>query len=104
MSRQKKGKRKDDGVIMNEAIRARELRVIGENKEQFGIIPREVALELAEEQGLDLVLLSPDANPPVAKIMDYGKHKYQMEKKKKEQRKGRSRSPSKQKSKRTRKV
>ncbi len=88
MSKQRgKGRRKDDGVIMNEAIRARELRVIGENKEQYGIIPREVALELAEEQGLDLVLLSADANPPVAKIMDYGKHKYQMEKKRKEAKK-----------------
>jgi translation initiation factor IF-3 len=82
-----KGRRKDDGVIMNDAIRARELRVIGENKEQFGIVPRDVALDLAEERGLDLVLLSPDANPPVAKIMDYGKHKYQMEKKKKEAKK-----------------
>jgi translation initiation factor IF-3 len=72
---------------MNEAIRAKELRVIGDNKKQFGIVPRDVALKLAEEQDLDLVLLSPDANPPVAKIMDYGKHKYQMEKKKKEAKK-----------------
>jgi translation initiation factor IF-3 len=72
---------------MNDAIRARELRVVGDDKKQFGIIPRDVALKLAEEQGLDLVLLSPDANPPVAKIMDYGKHKYQMEKKRKEAKK-----------------
>jgi len=89
LSKQQRNKRggKSDGVIMNDAIRARELRVIGENKENYGIISREDALTLAEEQGLDLVLLSPDANPPVAKIMDYGKHKYQLEKKKKEAKK-----------------
>ena len=88
MSKQgtRRGK-KGDGVIMNDAIRARELRVIGENKEQYGILSKEEALNLAEEQGLDLVLVSPDANPPVARIMDYGKHKYQMEKKKKEAKK-----------------
>ncbi len=72
---------------MNDAIRARELRVVGEDKQQYGIIPREEALRLAEEQGLDLVLISPDATPPVAKIMDWGKHKYQLEKKKKEAKK-----------------
>jgi len=47
-------------------------------------VPRDEALEVAEDRGLDLVLVSPLARPPVAKIMDYGKHKYQMEKKKKE--------------------
>jgi len=72
---------------MNDAIRARELRVVGEDKEQYGIISRDEALKIAEEKGLDLVLLSPDATPPVAKIMDYGKHKYQVEKKKKEAKK-----------------
>lgn len=90
MSRQQRngrGNRKGDGIVMNDAIKARELRVVGENKEQYGIIPREEALRLAEQEGLDLVLLSPDANPPVAKIMDYGKHRYQLEKKKKEARK-----------------
>ncbi|MCK4440991.1 MAG: translation initiation factor IF-3, partial [Sulfurovaceae bacterium] len=55
--------------------------------EQFGIISRDEALQIAEEKGLDLVLVSPNARPPVAKIMDYGKHKYQQEKKKKEARK-----------------
>ncbi|WP_457602244.1 translation initiation factor IF-3, partial [Nitratifractor sp.] len=72
---------------MNEAIRARELRVVGDDKEQYGIISRDEALKIAEEKGLDLVLLSPDATPPVAKIMDYGKHKYQQERKKKEAKK-----------------
>ena len=85
--RNTRGKRKDDGVIMNDDIRARELRVVGDNKEQYGIIPKEEALKLAEEQGLDLVLISPEAKPPVAKIMDWGRHKYQIEKKKKEAKK-----------------
>ncbi len=72
---------------MNEAIKAKELRVVGDDKAQYGIIPRQEALKIAEEKGLDLVLISPDATPPVAKIMDYGKHKYQVEKKKKEAKK-----------------
>ncbi|ADV47351.1 translation initiation factor IF-3 [Nitratifractor salsuginis] len=85
--RNTRGKRREDSVIMNDAIRARELRVVGDDKEQYGIIPRADALKIAEEKGLDLVLISPDATPPVAKIMDYGKHKYQVEKKKKEAKK-----------------
>jgi translation initiation factor IF-3 len=72
---------------MNERIRDRELRVLADDGEQFGIISRDEALKIAEERGLDLVLMSPDAKPPVAKIMDYGKHKYQLEKKKKEAKK-----------------
>jgi translation initiation factor IF-3 len=81
-----RGRKKDD-VIRNDAIRARELRVIGEDGTQYGIISRDEALSIAEEKGLDLVLVSPDAKPPVAKIMDYGKHKYEQEKKKKEAKK-----------------
>ena len=72
---------------MNDAIRAHELRVLGDDGEQFGIISRDEAMQIAEEKGLDLVLMSPDAKPPVAKIMDYGKHKYELEKKKKEAKK-----------------
>jgi translation initiation factor IF-3 len=72
---------------MNDAIRVSELRVLGDDGEQFGIISRDEAMNIAEEKGLDLVLVSPDAKPPVAKVMDYGKHKYQLEKKKKEARK-----------------
>jgi len=72
---------------MNDNIRAKELRVLSDDGEQFGIISRNEALNIAEDRGLDLVLVSPNAKPPVAKIMDYGKHKYQLEKKKKEARK-----------------
>jgi translation initiation factor IF-3 len=72
---------------MNDAIRASELRVLTSEGEQLGIISRNEALEIANERGLDLVLMSPTAKPPVAKIMDYGKHKYEVEKKKKEARK-----------------
>lgn len=72
---------------MNDDIRAHELRVIGDDGEQFGIISKDEALQIAERKGLDLVLMSPDAKPPVAKIMDFGKHKYELEKKKKEAKK-----------------
>ena len=72
---------------MNDKIRVHELRVLGDEGEQLGIISRDEALQIADEKGLDLVLVSPDAKPPVAKIMDYGKYKYEQEKKKKEARK-----------------
>ena len=72
---------------MNDSIRAIELRVLGGDGEQFGIISRDDALRIADNRGLDLVLVSPNAKPPVAKIMDYGKYKYEQEKKKKEARK-----------------
>ncbi|OCL97178.1 translation initiation factor IF-3 [Arcobacter porcinus] len=78
--------RKSD-VIMNEDITARELRCTSDDGENYGIIPTTQALSLAEEAGLDLVLIAPDAKPPVAKIMDYSKFKYQQEKKKKEAKK-----------------
>ncbi len=90
MSRQQNnrgGRSKKDDVIMNDNIRATELRVLGDDGEQFGIISRADALQIAEDKGLDLVLVSPNAKPPVAKVMDYGKHKYEIEKKKKEARK-----------------
>jgi len=82
-----KGRKKADNVIMNDAIRANELRVLGDDGEPLGIISKVEALNIAEDKGLDLVLVSPDAKPPVAKVMDYGKHKYELEKKKKEARK-----------------
>ncbi|MDO8336442.1 MAG: translation initiation factor IF-3 [Candidatus Saccharibacteria bacterium] len=62
---------------MNEAIRASELRVIGENGEQIGVLSRQEALKAAEDAGLDLVEISPAANPPVAKVIDWGKYQYQ---------------------------
>ncbi|OYY55625.1 MAG: translation initiation factor IF-3, partial [Sulfurovum sp. 28-43-6] len=82
-----RGRKKADDVIMNEDIRIRELRVLGDDGEQLGIITRDEAMQIAEEKGLDLVLMSPDAQPPVAKIMDYSKYKYELEKKKKEAKK-----------------
>ena len=74
---------------MNEAIRAKELRVISESKGQIGIISRDEALKLAEDEGLDLVLISPDAKPPVAKIMDYGNINTSRRRRKKRLRKSR---------------
>lgn len=78
---------KDKEVILNEEIRASEVRCVGDDGTQYGIISRKEALEKAEELGLDLVLIAPDAKPPVCKIMNYGKFKYQQEKKLKEARK-----------------
>ena len=72
---------------MNEKIRAREIRVIGEDGEQFGILTVNEALALAAEKSLDLVEISPNATPPVCKIMDYGKFKYEKKKKEKENKK-----------------
>ena len=62
---------------INGEIRSRELRVIGANSEQLGIMSLKDALQAAEEAGLDLVEISPDANPPVAKIINWGKFQYQ---------------------------
>jgi len=86
-NRNNRGRKKPDDTIMNDKIRDRELRVLGDEGEQMGIISRDEALQIADNKGLDLVLVSPDAKPPVAKIMDYGKFKYEQEKKKKEARK-----------------
>ncbi len=66
---------------MNERIRAREVLVIDENGQKLGVMPTREALNLARERGLDLVEVSPNANPPVCRIMDFGKYKYQMQKK-----------------------
>ena len=81
-----KDKRKDD-VIMNEMITAKEVRCTSDEGTNYGIISTNEALKLADELGLDLVLIAPDGKPPVAKIMDYGKFRYQLEKKKKEAKK-----------------
>lgn len=62
---------------LNEAIRAPELRVIGEDGRQLGVLSRQEALSAAQDAGLDLVEISPDASPPVAKIVDWGKYNYQ---------------------------
>lgn len=65
---------------MNEQIRANELRVLDEHGENLGVMSRSEALRAAQDAGLDLVEVSPDANPPVCKIVDYGKYNYQREK------------------------
>jgi len=72
---------------MNERIRAREVRVIGDEGQQIGIMPPFEALKLAREKNLDLVEISPTAQPPVCRIMDYGKFLYQQEKREREAKK-----------------
>ncbi len=72
---------------LNEEIQDKELRVIGEDGTQLGIMSAEAALALAEEQDLDLVKISPNAVPPVCKIMDYGKFRFDQMKKEKEAKK-----------------
>jgi translation initiation factor IF-3 len=72
---------------MNEDITAREVRCTGDDGTNYGIISTSDALQTADDLGLDLVLIAPDGKPPVAKIMDYGKFRYQQEKKKKEAKK-----------------
>lgn len=69
-----------DKTNINEAIRASEVRVIDDESEQLGVMALDAALSLAEEHGLDLVEVSPNASPPVCRIMDYGKYKYQQSK------------------------
>jgi translation initiation factor IF-3 len=72
---------------MNDTIRAREVRLIDENGDNVGVVSRQDALDRATAAGLDLVEISPDAEPPVCKILDYGKFKYQEQKKAAEARK-----------------
>ncbi len=72
---------------VNERIKAKEVRLIGPDGKQIGIVPLREALAKAEEYGLDLVEVAPQANPPVCKIMDYGQFLYQEAKKAKEARK-----------------
>ena len=74
-------------ALINEEIRAREMRVISADGEQLGIMSRDEALGLAEQKNLDLVCIAPKAEPPVCKILDYGKYKYDQQKKEKEAKK-----------------
>lgn len=76
-----------DKIIKNEEIRAPEVRVVDENGKQIGIMPTNKALDLAYSKRLDLILVAPNANPPVAKIMDYGKYKYEIAKREKKAKK-----------------
>lgn len=73
--------------MINERIRDREVRVIGEDGEQLGVMSSRDALKLAKEAELDLVKVAPGAKPPVCKIIDYGKYRYELARKEKEARK-----------------
>lgn len=79
--------REASGPKINEAIRAREVRLIDETGQNVGVVSRFDAIERATKAGLDLVEISPDAEPPVCKILDFGKFKYQEQKKAAEARK-----------------
>ena len=72
---------------MNERIRSKEVRLIDETGTNHGVVPTSKALSMADAADLDLVLISPNQAPPVAKIMDYGKYKYELAKKLKKLRK-----------------
>ena len=86
---------KDDGgakviaidLMINEEIRDREVRVISQTGEQIGVMPLNQAMQLAEEAQLDLVKIAPQSKPPVCKIMDYGKYRFELAKKEKESKK-----------------
>ena len=78
---------KNDDVILNEEIDFAQVRCVGDEGEQFCLMSSDEALKIADSKGLDLVLIAPDAKPPVCKIMDYGKFRYQQEKKQKEAKK-----------------
>lgn len=74
-------------LMINEQIRDREIRLIGENGDQLGIMSARDAMKLAREAGLDLVKIAPTAKPPVCKIVDYGKYRYELARKEKEAKK-----------------
>ncbi len=78
---------RDTGPRVNEKIRTDEIRLIGAEGENVGVVTPERGLELAEDEGLDLVEISPNASPPVCKIMDFGKYKYETQKRESEARK-----------------
>ncbi len=72
---------------INEEIRAKEVRIVGEGGEQVGVMSTSAALSMAYEKDLDLVLIAPNAQPPVCRIMDYGKYRFERDKKEKEAKK-----------------
>lgn len=74
-------------LMINEQIREKEVRVIGEAGEPLGVMPTKDAMKLAEDAGLDLVKIAPTAKPPVCKIVDYGKFRYEQTRKEKEAKK-----------------
>ena len=78
---------RDTGPRINDRIRAPEIRLIGAEGENVGVVTPERGMELADEAGLDLVEISPNASPPVCKIMDFGQYKYATQKRESEARK-----------------
>ncbi|MER2519820.1 MAG: translation initiation factor IF-3 [Bdellovibrionales bacterium] len=79
--------KKEDGPRVNSAIVARQIRVVDADGEMRGVMTVPEALKIAEEAGLDLIEISPNADPPVCKVLDYGKYKYEAQKKANEARK-----------------
>ena len=74
-------------LMINEEIRDREVRLIDENGEQLGVMPTQKAMALAEERGLDLAKIQPTAKPPVCKLLDYDKYRYEQSRRERENRK-----------------
>lgn len=72
---------------MNESIKSKEVRLVGNDGQNYGVVATSKALQMADSEGLDLVVVSPNQEPPVAKIMNYGKYKYEVEKRAKEAKK-----------------
>lgn len=83
----KKGSKRVERSLLNEEIRASNVRLVGADGGQRGIVSRDEALSEARISGLDLVLVAPEAEPPVCKVMDYGKHLFELKKTKAAQRK-----------------
>lgn len=77
----------EEGLRVNEAIKALKIRLIDETGENRGIVSLKEALRMAEDVGLDLIEISPQANPPVCKILDFGKYRYELQKRKSEAKK-----------------
>jgi len=75
-------------LLTNRRIRAREVRLIGEDGEQLGVVPLQKALQLAYERGLDLVQVASTMTPPVCRLLDYGKYKYEQTKKERKAKRG----------------
>jgi len=87
INRQANRGRSQDRTLINEAIRAKEVRLLDSEGEQVGIVSRADALAKAADADLDLVCISPNASPPVCRIMDYGKYRYEQQQKQKESKK-----------------
>lgn len=79
--------RNEDEVLINENIQAKQVRLIDANNENRGIVSIQEALAIAEEEGLDLIEISPQAVPPVCKVLDFGKYRYEQQKRKNEAKK-----------------